>query len=1118
MPPPLPPRSSGRRALKRGLAAKLVGRDCRCADCDCELAWGASPAPFPEKRAPGSEYTPVEPGDPFLVVKFGVVVCGACAAAHRDRDLAGIHGGEGHQESPLAVRRRRKQEQQSEDSPDVFPLAVVSLRREFPLLTLRQITFAQETGNQRQNDILECAVDASWAMKIPESLSPVSFRVPWIAAKYAGQFCDDASIEVLEDDDAEVAECARLIDDSSLSGDEGEEDGEAAAASETNPAPAAASGDAAEGSQVPEELEIADDDIENLENALAEISSDEEEIVHRRTSEPTWDDIDDSDDLVLSMIGNYNPAQAGSVHSPRNRLSFTMGHQRSPHASFIAPETEAPAPPVAELVAPDTMAPAPPGAAPEPPTEAESPDSGEAPSHPAPEEPPTDQAPASPGSRSQQKSKSKKKRRGTVREAFSDEGRRLRSFSTSRRKDGQLFVWPHLQPTPETLAGAGFFFAPTEEKPDRVSCFDCGAGLTCWEPGDDPLREHRRVVAVREAKSPRRACSFLRAKGLSEMRAVLESLLVIPANLKCAECRDENLELASDDHGIFLCRPCGEAHVSFGISANMLELPPWTNELRGRGRDAGDDAPSPTPWPREALRRFVFLGNTTHREVWEYKLTAAAQAKVVELSDPTVMEEMQRLADLRPDASKATPEQRREWLAVKYEDRSFALPHSDKTQSVFFTNVLQDHGSDVLEYLVGCFSEQPDFEGTHADGQDISSPSARGRERRPTARRALRKEGWLTKHGHGARSWRKNRHQWWVLRDNFLFAYASEGSTHVLKAVSLLHAKVEVVEEQPVGAQSIGGSDDITRHNFRLVTPQKTIVLHAEGPREQEDWISVLGQNIRWLEANDFSATSPAGQNELLAVTIDDEPIRQGFIWVGSAGAGKRKRRWCVLQDDSLFCFSNAKEAKPILAISIRSAVVELEDAGKEHKRPFTLHSHDGSFDMACDTRGKSREWVDDIRRRSEALAAKGVPAASSSDMAGTPDAVGKERGASHSQPTLKRAAERQGVVKSDFMHKKGDKSKGGVRWKKRWFVLKDGQLAYFKKSTDTVPAGTIELAAAKARNPVFSDDKKAKGKIPFEVVTPTRTYSVGASSDAQRDEWIQAINDHMEEVIRAKT
>lgn len=44
------------------------------------------------------------------------------------------------------------------------------------------------------------------------------------------------------------------------------------------------------------------------------------------------------------------------------------------------------------------------------------------------------------------------------------------------------------------LAQAGFYYSPTAESEDNVTCFHCHNSLDQWEEGDDPFREHLAVV------------------------------------------------------------------------------------------------------------------------------------------------------------------------------------------------------------------------------------------------------------------------------------------------------------------------------------------------------------------------------------------------------------------------------------------------------------------------------------------------------------------------------------------------------------------------------------------------------------------------------------------------
>lgn len=58
-------------------------------------------------------------------------------------------------------------------------------------------------------------------------------------------------------------------------------------------------------------------------------------------------------------------------------------------------------------------------------------------------------------------------------------------------------VWPHEGkkgwiPTCENMARAGFYFNPQNSGDDFVECPYCKLGLEGWEPGDDPVVEHKR--------------------------------------------------------------------------------------------------------------------------------------------------------------------------------------------------------------------------------------------------------------------------------------------------------------------------------------------------------------------------------------------------------------------------------------------------------------------------------------------------------------------------------------------------------------------------------------------------------------------------------------------------
>ncbi|TFK39746.1 inhibitor of apoptosis repeat-containing protein [Crucibulum laeve] len=77
---------------------------------------------------------------------------------------------------------------------------------------------------------------------------------------------------------------------------------------------------------------------------------------------------------------------------------------------------------------------------------------------------------------------------------------RIDSFSKSRRvknpskpSSSVTVKWPHpptFRASPEALAEAGFYFNPSFEDRDNVTCFACEKQLGNWEKDDDPFNIH----------------------------------------------------------------------------------------------------------------------------------------------------------------------------------------------------------------------------------------------------------------------------------------------------------------------------------------------------------------------------------------------------------------------------------------------------------------------------------------------------------------------------------------------------------------------------------------------------------------------------------------------------
>lgn len=69
-----------------------------------------------------------------------------------------------------------------------------------------------------------------------------------------------------------------------------------------------------------------------------------------------------------------------------------------------------------------------------------------------------------------------------------------------------------------------------------------------------------------------------------------------------------------------------------------------------------------------------------------------------------------------------------------------------------------------------------------------------------------------------------------------------------------------------------------------------------------------------------------------------------------------------------------------------------------------------------------------------------------------------------------------------------------------RYFVLKGAKLSYFEAPKDESPKGSVDMKGAKLHVDVSNE---------LQVVTVERTYILKAQSNAERDEWMEAMSSH---------
>jgi hypothetical protein len=90
---------------------------------------------------------------------------------------------------------------------------------------------------------------------------------------------------------------------------------------------------------------------------------------------------------------------------------------------------------------------------------------------------------------------------------------------------------------------------------------------------------------------------------------------------------------------------------------------------------------------------------------------------------------------------------------------------------------------------------------------------------------------------------------------------------------------------------------------------------------------------------------------------------------------------------------------------------------------------------------------------------------------------------------------------KRGFLTKQGEKNKG---WRKRYFILQENELSYYKSEKDSTPAGTIILEPSTMIS--FIDERQVEKQNCFAIVLGKRTYYLNCDDDEQLNEWIYSL------------
>jgi len=233
------------------------------------------------------------------------------------------------------------------------------------------------------------------------------------------------------------------------------------------------------------------------------------------------------------------------------------------------------------------------------------------------------------------------------------------------------------------------------------------------------------------------------------------------------------------------------------------------------------------------------------------------------------------------------------------------------------------------------------------------------------------------------------------------------------------------------------------------------------------------------------SADSPLSKAVIAAPAPVQTVLKEGFLTKRGHSIQSWKNRWFVLQNNFLFYFRTKYDPSPLGAIPLQDCVYcGLYPGGR--KNCFSVHTRARTFLLIANSLRESNEWITVIN---QCLTKMGI--------------VPIDPGKGVCNVAFFSVSE---ATKSGYLYKTGKDNKG---WKKRYFIMKENFLYYFKSNKATVPCGTIALQGAKVIQ--GKQDQDSKKGFRFQIQTHHRTFKLAADDQPTMQEWVQAIEQHLE-------
>uniref|UniRef100_A0A672R3V3 Pleckstrin homology domain-containing family A member 1-like n=1 Tax=Sinocyclocheilus grahami TaxID=75366 RepID=A0A672R3V3_SINGR len=230
--------------------------------------------------------------------------------------------------------------------------------------------------------------------------------------------------------------------------------------------------------------------------------------------------------------------------------------------------------------------------------------------------------------------------------------------------------------------------------------------------------------------------------------------------------------------------------------------------------------------------------------------------------------------------------------------------------------------------------------------------------------------------------------------------------------------------------------------------------------------------------------------------------------------SGKFLRRYFILdtQQGSLVWYMDNPQNLPVGAKHVGSLsltyISKVSDATKQRPKAeycFVINAGMRKFFLQANDQQDLVEWVNALNNATKITVSTHMQNAQDGEVGHSVggEKVGLRKAQNHPPYLHSRAGQDQTIIKAGYCVKQGALMKN---WKRRYFVLEQNSMSYFKSDLEKDPLRIILLKEVHKVQECKHGEIMLRDNL-FEVVTTSRTFYVQADSPEEMHSWIKAIS-----------